>query len=126
MQRVAFVKAVLRLSERGKYSKNPSLASTAASCASTLAFVEPDLVLPLVVSQFHTAMDTVSAESQFVALVVRRLMTALQIGLSSIQVQSTHVTEVKHQNWLNQREHRCDSITPERWLKVSDLFIWRH
>jgi hypothetical protein len=54
-----------------------------------LAFVEPDLVLPLVVSQFHTAMDTVSAEfehlghSLFVALVVRRLMTALQSGLSS-------------------------------------------
>jgi len=89
MQRVAFVKAVLRLSERGKYSKNQSLASTAASCASTLAFVEPDLVLPLVVSQFHTAMDTVSAEfehlghSLFVPLVVRRLMTALQSGLSS-------------------------------------------
>jgi hypothetical protein len=44
------------------YSKNPSLASTAAGYASTLAFVEPNLVLPLVVSQFHVAMDTASAE----------------------------------------------------------------
>jgi hypothetical protein len=70
--------------------------------------------------------------SLFVALVVRRLMTALQSGLNSwipyhaIQVPSTLVTNVKHQNWLNQREYRGDSITPEGWLKVSDLFIWRH
>ncbi len=46
-------------------------------------------MLPLVVSQFHAAMDTVSVEfehlghSLFVALVVRRLMTALQSGLNS-------------------------------------------
>lgn len=54
------MKAMLRLIDRGQYSKNSALASTAASAASRLAFVEPYLVLPLLVSRFYAAMDTVS------------------------------------------------------------------
>jgi len=60
VERATFVKAMLRLIDRGQYSKNPALASTAANAASSLAFVEPYLVLPLLVSRFYSAMDTVS------------------------------------------------------------------
>lgn len=59
-ERSLFVKAMLRLIDRGQYSKTPALASTAASAASALAFLEPYAVLPLLVSRFYTAMDTVS------------------------------------------------------------------
>lgn len=54
------MKAMLRLIDRGQYSKTPALANTAANAASALAFVEPYAVLPLLVSRFYTAMDTVS------------------------------------------------------------------
>lgn len=54
------MKAMLRLIDRGQYSKTPALASTAASAASALAFLDPYAVLPLLVSRFYTAMDTVS------------------------------------------------------------------
>lgn len=51
---------MLRLIDRGQYSKTPALAATSASAASALAFVEPHAVLPLLVSRFYSAMDTVS------------------------------------------------------------------
>ena len=64
-ERSVFVKAMLRLIDRGQYSKTPSMASTAANAASALAFVEPYVVLPLVVSRFYSALDTVSQLMHF-------------------------------------------------------------
>ncbi|KAH7373268.1 hypothetical protein KP509_17G047600 [Ceratopteris richardii] len=63
-ERTAFVRTVMKLIERGQYSKNNSLAWTAASAASRLAYVEPSLVLPMVVSRFQTALETVTATHQ--------------------------------------------------------------
>ena len=59
-ERAAFVKTLMRLIERGQYSKNSSLTSTVGSSACLLAFVEPSLMLPYIVSTFDTALDSVS------------------------------------------------------------------
>lgn len=59
-ERAAFVGTLMRLIERGQYSKNGSLASTVGSSACLLAFVEPSLMLPHIVSTFDTALDSVS------------------------------------------------------------------
>eukprot|EP01018_Ginkgo_biloba_P025865 Gb_28180 [translate_table: standard] len=81
-ERAAFVKVVLKLIERGQYSKNEALAGTAAAAASVLSYVEPSLVLPLIVSRFHIALDTITATHQLksavtaVALVSRALLLA--------------------------------------------------
>lgn len=63
-QREAFVKSVMKLIDRGQYSKNSALAWTAASAASRLSYVEPSIVLPLVISRFHTALETITATHQ--------------------------------------------------------------
>lgn len=60
VERAAFVKSLMRLIERGQYSKNSSLTSTVGSSACLLAFVEPSLMLPYIVSTFDTALDSVS------------------------------------------------------------------
>lgn len=64
-ERVAFVKVVMRLVERGQYSKNVSLAACAANVAARLTYLEPYVVLPLIVSCFQMAMDTVSIFLKF-------------------------------------------------------------
>jgi proteasome activator subunit 4 len=59
-ERKTFVEAVTRLIERGKFSKNSSLARTAAMVSSSLAYIEPSLMLSSSISQFQTALDSVS------------------------------------------------------------------
>lgn len=51
---------MLKLIDRGQYSKNDSLAETVAVATSMLAYVEPTLVLPFIASRFHLALETVS------------------------------------------------------------------
>lgn len=63
-ERAAFVTTVMKLIDRGQYSKNGSLAWTAASAASRLSYIEPSIVLPMVVSRFQTALETVTATHQ--------------------------------------------------------------
>eukprot|EP00250_Pteridium_aquilinum_P022210 c25325_g1_i2 orf=249-5699(+) len=64
VERAAFVTTIMKLIDRGQYSKNGALAWTAASAASRLSYVEPSLVLPMVVSRFQTALETVTATHQ--------------------------------------------------------------
>jgi proteasome activator subunit 4 len=52
---------VLKLIDRGQYSKNEHLSETVAAATSVLSYVEPSLVLPFVVSRFHMALETVSS-----------------------------------------------------------------
>ena len=59
-ERKTFMQAVTRLIERGKFSKNSSLARTAAMASSSFAYIEPSFMLPLSISQFQTALDSVS------------------------------------------------------------------
>lgn len=59
-ERTYFVTVVLKLIDRGQYSKNEHLSETVAAAASILSYVEPSLVLPFVASRFHMALETVS------------------------------------------------------------------
>lgn len=58
--RVSFVKTILKLLDRGQYSKNDQLSETVAAATSILSYVEPSLVLPFLASRFHMALETVS------------------------------------------------------------------
>jgi hypothetical protein len=49
---------VLKLIDRGQYSKNEHLSETVAAATSILSYVEPSLVLPFVASRFHMALET--------------------------------------------------------------------
>lgn len=51
---------VLKLIDRGQYSKNDQLSETVAAATSILSYVEPSLVLPFLASRFHMALETVS------------------------------------------------------------------
>lgn len=51
--------AVLKLMDRGQYSKDKDLSETVAATTSILSYVEPSLVLPFVVSRYHMALKTV-------------------------------------------------------------------
>lgn len=63
-----FVNVVLKLIDRGQYSKNEHLSETVAAATSVLSYVEPSLVLPFVASRFHMALETVSKFVSFISL----------------------------------------------------------
>lgn len=58
-ERASFVRTVLKLINRGQYSKNEQLAETVAAATSVLSYVDPTLVLPFLASRFHMALETV-------------------------------------------------------------------
>ena len=58
-ERVAFIKVVMKLLDRGQYSKDDSLAETVSIATSVLSYVEPSLVLPFVATNFQLALETV-------------------------------------------------------------------
>ncbi|KAI5078578.1 hypothetical protein GOP47_0006249 [Adiantum capillus-veneris] len=84
-ERAAFVMTVMKLIDRGQYSKNSALAWTAASAASRLAYVEPSLVLPMVVSRFQTALETVTATHQ-----LESALRMLALSARALLVHNTH------------------------------------
>ncbi|PWA43841.1 proteasome activating protein [Artemisia annua] len=63
-ERESFVTTVLKLINRGQYSKNESLSDTVAAATSILSYVEPSLVLPFLVTWFHMALETMTATHQ--------------------------------------------------------------
>ncbi|KAG0467335.1 hypothetical protein HPP92_018915 [Vanilla planifolia] len=96
-ERSSFVKVVLKLINRGQYSKNESLSETVAVATSVLAYVEPSLVLPFIASRFQLALETMTATHQLktavtsVAFVGRALfLTAL---LASPQLEDLQVSD---------------------------------
>jgi Proteasome-substrate-size regulator, mid region len=62
-ERENFVKTILRLMEKGQYSKNEDLTDTVTRAISLLSYVEPSIILPFISSRFHLALETVSASS---------------------------------------------------------------
>lgn len=60
VDKVSFVNTVLKLIDRGQYSKNDQLSETVSTTTSILSYIEPSLVLPFLVSRFHMALETVS------------------------------------------------------------------
>lgn len=59
-ERTSFVNVVLKLIDRGQYSKNEHLSETVAAATSILSYVDPSSVLPFLASRFHMALETVS------------------------------------------------------------------
>ncbi|KAL2644724.1 hypothetical protein R1flu_012311 [Riccia fluitans] len=90
-ERVAFVKLVMRLVERGQYSKNVSLAACSANVAARLTYVEPHVVLPLIVSCFRTAMDTITATHQLESSLTTLALAARALLLASAKESSSQV-----------------------------------
>ncbi|XP_027335262.1 proteasome activator subunit 4 [Abrus precatorius] len=91
-ERVFFVNSVLKLIDRGQYSKNEHLSETVAAATSVLSYVEPSLVLPFVASRFRMALETMTATHQLkiavmsVAFVGRSLFYTSVSGSSMKQV----------------------------------------
>lgn len=54
---------LLRLANKGQSSKDKSLAKTASHVLSSLAYIDPDAVLPAVQAHFDTALTTVTGEN---------------------------------------------------------------
>lgn len=63
-ERSVFVKAILKLLDRGQYSKDNSLAETVSVATSILSYIEPTLVLQFVAKNFQRALETTTATHQ--------------------------------------------------------------
>ncbi|KAJ3677568.1 hypothetical protein LUZ60_003292 [Juncus effusus] len=64
LERGTFCKTILRLMDRGQYSKDEDLSDTVLTAVSILSYVEPSLVLPFISSRFHLALQTTTATHQ--------------------------------------------------------------
>ncbi|KAF9589945.1 hypothetical protein IFM89_029561 [Coptis chinensis] len=83
-ERTSFVEVVLKLINRGQYSKNDSLAETVATATSILSYVEPSLVLPFVESRFHMALETTTATHQLTTAVMSVAFSGRVFFLASV------------------------------------------
>lgn len=84
-ERKSFVRSVLKLIRRGQYSKNESLAGTAAVASSVLSYVEPTVVLPFIVSSFHIALDNVISPHQFKSAITGMALASRALLLASAE-----------------------------------------
>ncbi|KAK4439643.1 Proteasome activator subunit [Sesamum alatum] len=95
--RIYFVNTVLKLIERGQYSKSDQLSETVAAATSILSYVEPSLVLPFLANRFHMALETMTATHQLksaltsIAFAGRSLFFA---SLSGLSMDSTSVSGI--------------------------------
>ncbi|BFG33636.1 hypothetical protein CerSpe_199100 [Prunus speciosa] len=83
-ERIFFVNVVLKLIDRGQYSKNEHLSETVAAATSILSYVEPSLVLPFVASRFHMALETMTATHQLQIAVMSVAFVGRSLFLSSL------------------------------------------
>nr|KYP76237.1 Proteasome activator complex subunit 4 [Cajanus cajan] len=86
-ERVFFVNSVLKLIDRGQYSKNEHLSETVAAATSILSYVEPSLVLPFVASRFRMALETLDYFVFLIKFILPSQMTAthqLKIAVMSV------------------------------------------
>uniref|UniRef100_A0A0E0E157 Proteasome activator complex subunit 4 C-terminal domain-containing protein n=1 Tax=Oryza meridionalis TaxID=40149 RepID=A0A0E0E157_9ORYZ len=83
-ERCGFVKVVLKLLDRGQYSKDDSLADTVSIATSILSYVEPSLVLPFVATNFQLALETTTATHQLKNAVTSVAFSGRTLILSSL------------------------------------------
>ncbi|KAL6954576.1 hypothetical protein U1Q18_023924 [Sarracenia purpurea var. burkii] len=83
-ERASFVNVILRLIDRGQYSKNEHLSETVAAATSILSYVEPSLVLPFLASRFHMALETMTATHQLKAAVTSVAFAGRSLFLTSL------------------------------------------
>ncbi|XP_040985740.1 proteasome activator subunit 4-like isoform X1 [Juglans microcarpa x Juglans regia] len=82
-ERTYFVNVMLKLIDRGQYSKNEHLSETVAAATSILSYVEPSLVLPFVASRFHMALETMTATHQLKIAVMSVAFVGRSLFLTS-------------------------------------------
>ncbi|KAL4343140.1 hypothetical protein S245_036097 [Arachis hypogaea] len=87
-ERVFFVNSVLKLIDRGQYSKNEHLSETVAAATSILSYVEPSLVLPFVASRFRMALETMTAIHQLKIAVMSVAFVGRSLFFTSVSASS--------------------------------------
>ncbi|XP_043688244.1 proteasome activator subunit 4 [Telopea speciosissima] len=93
-ERASFVKVLLKLIDRGQYSKNESLAETVAAATSVLSYVEPSLVLPFIASRFHMALETMTATHQLKTAVTSVAFAGRALFLASFSSSSSKTDDL--------------------------------
>jgi proteasome activator subunit 4 len=83
-ERAVFINVVLKLLDRGQYSKDDSLAETVSIATSVLSYVEPSLVLPFVATNFQLALETTTATHQLKNAVTSVAFSGRALLLSSL------------------------------------------
>ncbi|XP_073268925.1 proteasome activator subunit 4 isoform X1 [Populus alba] len=83
-ERTFFVNVLLKLIDRGQYSKDEHLSETVAATTSILSYVEPTLVLPFLASRFHLALETMTATHQLKTAVMSVAYAGRSLCLTSL------------------------------------------
>ncbi|KAL9382859.1 hypothetical protein Peur_023182 [Populus x canadensis] len=83
-ERTYFVNVLLKLIDRGQYSKDEHLSETVAAATSILSYVEPTLVLPFLASRFHLALETMTATHQLKTAVMSVAFAGRSLCLTSL------------------------------------------
>ncbi|KAK9269629.1 hypothetical protein L1049_001406 [Liquidambar formosana] len=93
-ERTSFVNVILKLIDRGQYSKNEHLSETVAAATSILSYVEPSLVLPLLASRFHMALETMTATHQLKTAVTSVAFSGRSLFLTSLSASSVKLDDL--------------------------------
>nr|GMC51674.1 proteasome activator subunit 4 [Ipomoea batatas] len=96
VDRASFVSSILRLIDRGQYSKNEHLSETVAAATSILSYVEPSLVLPFLASRFHMALETMTATHQLKSAVMSVAFSARSLFLTALSTSPMDLDGVDH------------------------------
>eukprot|EP00257_Ricinus_communis_P023552 XP_015583567.1 proteasome activator subunit 4 [Ricinus communis] len=91
LERTNFVNVLLKLIDRGQYSKNEHLSETVAAATSILSYVEPSLVLPFIASRFHLALETMTATHQLKTAVMSVAFAGRSLFLTSLSASAKQV-----------------------------------
>nr|XP_043630941.1 proteasome activator subunit 4 [Erigeron canadensis] len=92
-ERESFVRTVLKLIDRGQYSKNENLSETVAAATSILSYVEPSLVLPFLVSRFHMALETMTATHQLKTAVTSVAFSGRSLFFMSLSASAMEIDD---------------------------------
>ncbi|KAH9804504.1 proteasome activator subunit 4 [Citrus sinensis] len=96
-ERTFFVNVVLKLIDRGQYSKNEHLSETVAAATSILSYVDPSSVLPFLASRFHIALETVgvmTATHQLKTAVTSVAFAGRSLFLTSLSTSSVQPADL--------------------------------
>lgn len=93
-ERTSFVNVLLKLIDRGQYSKNEHLSETVAAATSILSYVEPFLVLPFVASRFHMALETMTATHQLKIAVMSVAFVGRSLFLTSLSASAVKLVDL--------------------------------
>ncbi|MCI08184.1 proteasome activator subunit 4-like, partial [Trifolium medium] len=85
---------MLKLIDRGQYSKNEHLSETVAAATSILSYVEPSLVLPFVASRFQMALETMTATHQLKIAVMSVAFVGRSLFYTSVSASSMKQVDV--------------------------------